>query len=195
MHGVGCRILDQAGRPVRDGEVGELVVTGGNVALGYLGDHRLTEQVFRRSHGGGGRELWTGDLFVRDADGFLFHCGRRDDLVKVSDQRLSLREVEDALRSVVGVIDALAWVEDGTLRADVVAEPGVADTASIRRRLRPSVRLPAMVPTEITLVRHLPTGPTGKPARPRPGMSQEPHEEPRPEQHKEPCPQLHVESR
>lgn len=167
MSGVTCRIVGPDGRTVPDGETGELVVSGPNLALGYLGDDRLTDTVFRRAPDGDGRELWTGDLFARDPDGFLYHRGRRDDLVKVSDQRMSLREVEDALRTVPGVIDALAWVEGGTLKAAIVAEAPANDPETVKRTLRRAVRLPAMVPADITLADQLPTGPTGKPARPR----------------------------
>ncbi|MEV5828472.1 AMP-binding protein [Spirillospora sp. NPDC052242] len=171
MAGVTCRVVDANGRTVPDGETGELVVRGPNLALGYLGDDLLTGVVFRPVTGG--RELWTGDLFTRDADGHLYHRGRRDDLVKVSDQRMSLREVEDALRGVSGVVDALAWVEDGTLKATIVADPPARDVAAVRRALRRAVRLPAMVPAVITVAGRLPTGPTGKPARPRPARAPE----------------------
>ncbi len=145
------------------------MVSGPNLALGYLGDDQLTRIVFRHAPGGA-RELWTGDLFVRDTDGFLYHRGRGDDLVKVSDQRLSLREVEDALRTVPGVADALAWVEAGTLKAAIVADPPGNDPELARRTLRRAVRLPAMVPAHITVTGQLPTGPTGnRPAHARPG--------------------------
>lgn len=169
MSGVTCRVVDPDGRTVPDGEIGELVVQGPNLALGYLGDERLTDQVFRPIPGG--RELWTGDLFTRDADGHLYHRGRRDDLVKVSDQRMSLREVEDSLRAVPGVVDALAWVDGGTLKATVVAGPPAGDARSVKRALGRTVRLPAMVPTDIVVAERLPTGPTGKPARPRPARA------------------------
>jgi acyl-coenzyme A synthetase/AMP-(fatty) acid ligase len=165
MSGVTCRVVDPDGRTVPDGEIGELVVRGPNLALGYLGDERLTGRVFRPVPGG--RELWTGDLFARDADGHLYHRGRRDDLVKVSDQRMSLREVEDSLRAVPGVVDALAWVDGGTLKATVVMGPLGGDARSVKHALRRTVRLPAMVPTDIVVAERLPVGPTGKPARPR----------------------------
>ncbi|GAA4227851.1 AMP-binding protein [Actinomadura meridiana] len=169
MSGVTCRVVDPDGRTVPDGETGELVVRGPNLALGYLGDERLTDQVFRPVSGG--RELWTGDLFTRDADGHLYHRGRRDDLVKVADQRVSLREVEDALRAVPGVIDALAWVDGGTLKASVVAGPPAGDARWVKRELRRGVRLPAMVPADVVVAERLPAGPTGKPARPRPASA------------------------
>lgn len=101
-------IVDEAGRKVAPGVVGELVVRGSNVARGYWNDPALTAKAFRPGPLPGETLLHTGDLFTRDDDGFLYFVGREDDMIKVSAERVSPREVEDVLCEIDGVSEAAA---------------------------------------------------------------------------------------
>jgi acyl-CoA synthetase (AMP-forming)/AMP-acid ligase II len=110
LPGVQVDLLDDAGAPVPDGAIGEIVVSGPNVMRGYVsGDAvecgALDEQ---------GR-LHTGDLARRDGDGFLYLSGRRSEMIKQAGERIFPREIEEVLdahptvaeAAVLGVPDPL----------------------------------------------------------------------------------------
>jgi acyl-CoA synthetase (AMP-forming)/AMP-acid ligase II len=81
-------------------EPGELVHRGALVAMGYWRAPELTAKRFRPVPGrlgpGGQPEIavWSGDTVIRDAEGFLFFRGRRDEMLKTSGYRVSPEEVE-----------------------------------------------------------------------------------------------------
>ena len=70
-------MVDDAGSELPVGETGNLVARGDNVTAGYLDDPAETDAILR------GGWLWTGDLAVRDADGFFFHQGRSKEILKI----------------------------------------------------------------------------------------------------------------
>jgi benzoate-CoA ligase family protein len=123
--GYELRIEDPGGNLVPDGEPGSLHVKGDSVATGYWCRSEVTRRVFR------GEWLRTGDIYVRDADGYYTCLGRSDDVLKVAGLWVSPAEVETRLRAhpdveqavVVAVPDA-----DGLDKsvACVVARPGTS---------------------------------------------------------------------
>ncbi len=88
------------GRPVADGEIGDLWIRGPSSALAYFGDRARSDATF---HG-----AWTrsGDKYVRDADAVWTYAGRSDDMLKVSGQYVSPFEVEAALVQHPAVLEA-----------------------------------------------------------------------------------------
>ena len=95
-------VLRPDGTPCEAGEPGELVHRGPTVALGYWNDAQRTAERFRpwRALPGlpmDGVAVWSGDTVVRDADGFLYFVGRRDEMIKTSGYRVSPTEVEEVL--------------------------------------------------------------------------------------------------
>ncbi len=96
-------------------EPGELVHRGVHVALGYWNRPEANAKRFRilpGSRATGGQEeyvVWSGDTVVRDADGYLYFRGRRDEMIKTSGYRVSPEEIErtmmrsDLLAEVVAV--------------------------------------------------------------------------------------------
>ncbi|WP_323375480.1 class I adenylate-forming enzyme family protein [Streptomyces alkaliterrae] len=103
LDGTVVRIVDEAGREVPAGVVGEITVTGPHVMAGYRGAPELTAQRYDEDPYGGGRRLRTGDYGTLDADGHLYFHGRRDDQFKRRGVRASLIEVEAAAARVPGV--------------------------------------------------------------------------------------------
>lgn len=105
--GFDVRVCDDEGRELPDGEVGWLWVRGGARAIGYWRHPEKTRQAFR------GEWYVSGDMVVRDAEGYFTYCGRGDDMLKVSGKWLAPREVESCLLehpavrevAVVGVPD------------------------------------------------------------------------------------------
>ncbi len=84
-------LLDDEGEPVADGRPGEICVRGPLVMDGYRGDAELTAEAFR--HGW----LHTGDIAIRDDDGFLRIVDRKKDLIVTGGFNVYPREVEDVL--------------------------------------------------------------------------------------------------
>jgi len=163
-------VVDAEGRPVADGETGELLVRGSTVMSGYWGDpDRNREVLVRRAVPGGLDEVHfrTGDRVRRLADGNLAFVARADRQVKVRGHRVELEEVEAALLSLPTVEEAAVFtVPDAegssAIRAAVVAgtEARASETemlAGLRRVLPPQA-----LPTAISVVAAFPRTPTGK---------------------------------
>jgi amino acid adenylation domain-containing protein len=99
-------IFDEDGQEVEPKEVGELVVRGSNVMQGYWNDPEETARVFRPGRYGGETLLYTGDLFKKDEEGYLYFIARKDDLIKTKAERVSPKEIENVLYEMNGVIEA-----------------------------------------------------------------------------------------
>jgi amino acid adenylation domain-containing protein len=147
------------GRPLSDGEVGELRVAGPGLAEGYLGDAALTAQRFVA---GDHRWYRTGDRARRRPDGALELLGRIDDQVKVRGVRVELGEVERLLADLPGVREAAAVVVDGVLIGFV---RGACELGDVRVQL-PRDAPAYLVPQTVHQVDELPRTATGKLDRP-----------------------------
>ncbi|WP_276272290.1 acyl-CoA synthetase [Haloarcula litorea] len=158
-------IVDEAGEQVPPGTVGEVAVEPPDPALflGYWGDDAATEGAFFAN----GR-FRTGDAAVRDEDGYLWHRGRRDDLIVTSGYRVSPLEVERVLDADEEVLDSVVGgVADETRGQRVTAYvvPRGEGSEALAERLRERVRdeLGAYkVPREIEFVDDLPETRSGK---------------------------------
>jgi len=127
MPNVEAFVIDEFGREVDSGVTGELVVRGPNVMQGYWKDPEETERVFRKGQNPEDTLLYTGDLFRKDKEGFLYFVARKDDLIKVKGQRVSLKEIENVLCEFDNVVEAAAiGIPDETvghsIRAVIVSE-------------------------------------------------------------------------
>src|SRR6185437_8914863 len=98
--GYEARVLDEHGHPVPNGEAGELVIRGDSAADGYWNQRVKTRRTFR------GEWTYTGDTYIRDAEGYYRFCGRSDEMLKVSGVWVSPFEVEEALISHAAVLEA-----------------------------------------------------------------------------------------
>ena len=99
-------IVDDRGARLGPGATGELVVRGSNVMKGYWGDSETTDRVLKPGPLPGERVLYTGDLFRMDEEGYLYFVGRKDDMIKTRGERVSPKEVENALYAAEGVAEA-----------------------------------------------------------------------------------------
>ncbi len=95
--------IEDDGREVSPGEVGELMVRGPHVMQGYWNDPQGTSQRLRPGRWPWERILATGDLFSRDAEGYLYFVGRTDDIIKSRGEKVAPREVEEVLYAAPGV--------------------------------------------------------------------------------------------
>ncbi|MCA9493105.1 MAG: AMP-binding protein, partial [Myxococcales bacterium] len=162
--GYELRLLDDAGRPVADGEEGALWVKGPTAAMAY---HHQREKSLATFHGPWTR---TGDRYVRDADGVWTCSGRVDDMLKVGGIWVSPLEVESALIAHDAVLEAavVGWPDDQGLikpKAFVVAkDPSTADDA-LAAELKAFVKsrlAPYKYPRFLEFVTDLPKTATGK---------------------------------
>ncbi|MBV8077357.1 MAG: amino acid adenylation domain-containing protein [Planctomycetaceae bacterium] len=159
------RVVDERGRDVAPGSIGELVIAGPGVMRGYFGQPDLTARAFLRDDDG---TAWyrTGDLVVDDGAGcFTFH-GRRDRMVKRRGYRIELGEIESALYRHEGVDRAavVAKPDDAgvSIAAFVAMRPGVKGSVIAMKR-HCTIYLPHyMVPDSITFVSNMPTTSTDK---------------------------------
>ncbi|RLK60853.1 acyl-CoA synthetase (AMP-forming)/AMP-acid ligase II [Actinokineospora cianjurensis] len=117
VDGVEVRLVDEAGAPVADGEIGEIEVRGPNLFLGYLNRPGATADAFR--------DDWfrTGDVATREPDGHVRILGRRaTDLIKSGGYKIGAGEIENALLEHPDVIEAAVTGEpDDDLGERIVA--------------------------------------------------------------------------
>jgi long-chain acyl-CoA synthetase len=160
-------VVDDRGRRVPPGVVGELVVRGSNVMKGYWELPEETERVLRPGPLPGERVLHTGDLFRADEEGYLYFVGRKDDIIKSRGEKVSPREVENVLCAHPAVAEAVVLgVPDAVLgeaiRALVVPKAGAAlDEREVRRHCAAHLE-DFMVPQLVEIRAELPKSSNGK---------------------------------
>jgi long-chain acyl-CoA synthetase len=121
--GVELFVADENGHPLGPGQQGEIVARGPNIMRGYWGQPEETKRVLRNGL------YFTGDIGVMDEEGFLFVVGRTWDMIKVGGNRVSAKEIEEALYEHPAVAEAaVIGVPDDLLgevpKAFVVLKPG-----------------------------------------------------------------------
>ncbi len=162
--GYALKIVDEAGRRVARGEIGDLLVDGPTSAAGYWNSRERSRATFA------GPWTRTGDKYYEDEDGYYVYCGRSDDMMKVSGMYVSPAEVEAALVAHEGVLEAAvvgAPDADGLTKpkAFVVAKPGIAADAELAQALEAHARsllAPFKCPRWISFLDELPKTATGK---------------------------------
>jgi 4-hydroxybenzoate-CoA ligase len=161
--GYETRIVDEHGRDLGAGEIGELIVRGPSAGEGYWNQRAKSRHTFQ------GHWTRTGDKYVRDADGRYTFCGRADDMFKVSGIWVSPFEVESALITHPAVLEAAVVPEadpEGLLKpkAYVVLRPE-SSAEGLHEALKEHVKQkigPWKYPRWIDVVDNLPKTATGK---------------------------------
>ncbi|HAS11806.1 MAG TPA: thioester reductase [Acidimicrobiaceae bacterium] len=173
LPGVDALVVDEALHPTSVGEPGELLVSGAQIAGGYLDDDDRTAAAFVVPPGQSTIHYRTGDRAVAGSDGLIHFLGRIDSQVKINGHRVELGEVEAALREIRAVDEAVvvAWPETGLSTATglvgFVSLSADSDRASgaIGNELKAALtaRLPSyMVPRSIRVLPALPKNVNGK---------------------------------
>ncbi len=127
-------LVDEQGLTITEpGVIGELVVRGANVMKGYWELPDETDRMLRPGPFPWEKVLHTGDLFTMDAEGFLYFVSRKDDIIKSRGEKVSPREVENALYELPGIAEAaVVGIPDSLLgeaiKAYVVLQQGVTLT-------------------------------------------------------------------
>ena len=156
------------GSEAAPGEEGELVHAGPLVAQGYWRDADRTAERFKPAPAFsklGGTAVWSGDTVTKGEDGLLRFRGRDDAMIKVSGNRISPTEIEEAALASGAVSDAAAFgVPDERLgQAIVMVAVAAGDDAEQKLFAHFRRELPAhMMPQRIVWKDKLPVGPNGK---------------------------------
>ncbi|MFF0001561.1 amino acid adenylation domain-containing protein [Streptomyces avermitilis] len=162
-------VLDDSLQAVAPGVVGELYLSGVQLACGYLGQPALTAERFVPDvYGSAGMRMYrTGDLASVDEAGCLLFHGRVDHQLKVRGFRIEPAEIEGVLTQRPDIGQAVVILREDTpgtvrLTAYVTANPGACpDGAEIRQFL--VQQLPEhMVPAHVVVLDRVPLTPNGK---------------------------------
>lgn len=160
-------LIDEDGRRLPNGSMGELVVRGANVMRGYWNRPEETAKKLVPGPIPGEVVLRTGDIFRTDADGWLYFVARTDDIIKSRGEKVSPREVESAIYALPGVREvAVIGVPDELLgqavKAFIALDEGHA--YSEREVIRHCLgRIESfMVPKHVVFVDTLPKTDNGK---------------------------------
>lgn len=162
-------VVDESGRPVRDGEAGELCLGGSQVAGGYWRAPEQTAERFRApvcDEAKGARWYRTGDLAVMSKEHGLIFRGRIDRQAKIRGYRVELQEVENAMRVAAGTdtVAAIPWpLSEGGLANGIVGFVSGSRESAVEIIERMREVLPAyMVPSEISVRADWPLNANGK---------------------------------
>jgi benzoate-CoA ligase len=162
--GYEIRIVDEEGKDVPVGTTGRLLVKGDSIAAFYWNKHEKTKKTFL------GEWIDTGDLYYMDEDGYLWHAGRSDDLIKSAGMWVSPVEVEGVLMKHPAVLKC-AVVQSYTLegvgrpKAFVVLKEGYKPSPELENVLKEFVKSQLASfkqPGWIEFVSDLPETATGK---------------------------------
>jgi len=161
-------VVREDGSEAAPGEEGELVHAGPLVAQGYWNDPQRTAERFKPAPAFsklGGTAVWSGDTVVKGEDGLLRFRGRDDAMIKVSGNRISPTEIEEAALASGAVSDAAAFgIPDERLGQAIVlvaVAKGEGAEETVRSYLRRELP-PHMQPQQIIWKDRLPVGPNGK---------------------------------
>jgi crotonobetaine/carnitine-CoA ligase len=157
-------LVDDDGRPVAQGEVGEITVLGHpgrDILLGYYGDEEATAAALRDGR------LHTGDNAYADAEGYLYFFDRKKDMIKRAGENVSAIEVEGALIDHPGILEAAVVgvpddIRDEAVAAVVVSRtPGELSAEEVMDHCRGHLSK-FKVPTVVRFVDELPKTSIGK---------------------------------
>lgn len=116
MKHVEMKVVDEDGNEVPDGEVGEALFRSRSVMQGYYGQPDLTDEAFTPDGW-----LRTGDLMMRDADGYYYVRSRKKDMIKSGGENVFVAEVENVLRTHPAIDDCLVFGTSDPVMGEAVA--------------------------------------------------------------------------
>jgi fatty-acyl-CoA synthase len=165
MPGIEIKIVDEDHQPLPPGSVGELACRGEGLMLGYFGDrHNLGEVVDEQGW------LYTGDLAVMDAEGYIRIVGRKKDMIIRGGQNIHPAKLEAHISALPGVREAaVVGVPDPlggeSVWAFVIPEVGASlGEKDILAHCRASLEA-YEIPQYVRIVEEFPRTSTGKPQK------------------------------
>lgn len=155
------KIVDNQGRELPPGQVGEVLMQGDNITCGYYHKEEETRKAFS------GEWFHSGDLGYLDEDGYLFLDGRIKELINRAGEKFPPREVDEVLYQMEGVeLAAVAGVPDAVYGEEVAAfikkkDGAVLDAQMVQEFCRDKIAS-YKVPRKVYFLEDLPKGGNGK---------------------------------
>ncbi|NOP97690.1 MULTISPECIES: AMP-binding protein [Mycolicibacterium] len=161
LPGQEIRIVDSAGTPVRQGEIGEVIIKGPNVMRGYLNRPKETAETLVDGW------LRTGDVGRFDEDGYLTLVDRAKDMIIRGGENIYPKEIETVVHQLPEIAEAAAVGRANPMYGEepvlfVSLHPGAElEIGQIRAHLSASLSKYKR-PVDITVLDQLPKNPVGK---------------------------------
>ncbi len=153
------KIVDAAGNQCPAGVEGEITVGGPQMSLGYLNDDGTIDPLY-------GKRIKTGDLGIKDGEGFIRVTGRSKDLIIRGGVNIAPQEIDEILLRHPGILDAAAFgVPDNIYGEEVVCYVVAKDrelTADSVRQHCAKFLAPPKMPKQVLIVAELPKSDRGK---------------------------------
>lgn len=162
LDGEEIRLVDEDGNDVAQGEVGEVLVRGGQVMLGYWNNPKATAEALDADGW-----LHTGDVGKVDADGYYYIVNRIKEMIISMGENIYPREVEEVVYRFEGIKDAAVIGVDDKLRGQVgacffeVQDGAKVDIRELKKFLQKNLAL-YKVPREFKQIAEMPRTSTGK---------------------------------
>ncbi|MDH4264247.1 MAG: long-chain fatty acid--CoA ligase [Deltaproteobacteria bacterium] len=158
---VQTRLIDQDGKEVIRGEVGELLFKGANAAKGYWKLPELTRESIRDGW------VYTGDLARQDEEGYFYIVGRKKDLIITGGYNIYPREIEEVLYTHPGVYEAAVIgipdeVKGEIPKAFITLKPGQQTSVGEIIDYCKAHLAPYKIPRQVEIRSELPKSSTGK---------------------------------
>jgi acyl-CoA synthetase (AMP-forming)/AMP-acid ligase II len=154
-------VANESGERLPAGETGEIVFRGSNMMMGYWKDAEATAAVIRNGI------YFTGDLGKIDSDGYIFVVGRTKDMIKVGGNRVSSKEIEEALLGIDQIAEtAVIGLPDPILgeaiKAYIVLKPDTTiELSDLKKRLSQQIAS-YKIPKFFEFISDLPKNESGK---------------------------------
>lgn len=162
-YNTGILVLNEDNLPVREGEIGELYISGTGLALGYYNDIEKTKTAFVQNPLNPffmERIYRTGDLVKWNEYGELMYMGRKDFQIKHMGYRIELGEIETAVNGIVG-IDRNCCLYDNLKKSIVLFYEGTLEEKEITKILKDKIPQ-YMIPQIVIKVTDMPLNANGK---------------------------------
>jgi long-chain acyl-CoA synthetase len=161
IEGVEMKVVDEDGKDVEQGEVGEIVIKGHNVMKGYWDREEATTEAIKDGW------FYTGDMGKVDEDGYFFIVDRKKEMIIRGGYNVYPREIEEVLYEHPAVAEAaVVGVPDDSMGEEVGAAIALKKGEEVSEdELRDFVKNEVAnykYPRRIWFVDELPKGPTGK---------------------------------
>ncbi|UCG61429.1 MAG: acyl--CoA ligase [Candidatus Zixiibacteriota bacterium] len=122
--GVKVSVADENGNELPPGEVGEIVVDGPNVMMGYWNQADEEREVLKNGR------LFTGDLAKKDEDGYLYVVGRKKEIIKTGGNRVSVKEIEECLMEHEQILETAVFGVDDPVLGEAITSVVVRKAGS-----------------------------------------------------------------
>ena len=162
--GYQCRVVDESGNEVAQGQIGQLIVKGIpgiTILKSYYKNDEATEKALKNGW------LYTGDIVKVDSDGYYYFVDRANDLIRRSGENISAGEIESVIKlheaiadaAVVGISDNMY---DEAIIGFVTLKPHQSVTEEILKEYCSKKMSKSKIPEKIEILSDFPRTNTGK---------------------------------